>query len=52
VNDFNPDLAEKARSLAETDDSLLPLFSVFERAVIVSLKQMMKKNSPDIHVGH
>jgi len=42
---LTPDLAEKARLLAETDDALLPLFSVMDRAVIISLKKMMEKEN-------
>ncbi len=36
-------IAEKAAILADTDDTLLPLFPPLERAVILSLKEMMKR---------
>lgn len=45
---LSPAIAEKAAVLAETDDSLLPLFPPLERAVILSLKAMLKNEATGI----
>jgi hypothetical protein len=39
---LTPAIAETAAVLAETDDSLLPLFPVLERAVIIAVKKMRR----------
>lgn len=40
-----PAIAERAAILAGTPDDMLPLFPPLERAVIISLKRMMEKDS-------